>query len=90
MKNYILAAVAIGAVILWQRGTKKQESKNAVEAAIHTDGTNWVGDMWQRLAGADLVHSTFANFTQNPTADLSKVSQSDLVNITGNVPYYPL
>lgn len=77
-KKYLLWGVAAVAVLMWQKGRTQEKSKTVVEAGMHQDGTNWMGDMWSRLAGTDLVYKGFDNIDGTAQADVSKVTMSQI------------
>lgn len=79
MKNlYILAAVAVGA-ILWKRGKNIEAAKNKITEATHTDGTNWTGGgVYERLAGLDLLAPLSRNVDNSVNADPGKVGGASL------------
>lgn len=79
MKNlYILAAVAVGA-ILWKRGKSIEEAKNKISEATHTDGTNWQGGgVYERLAGLDLLAPASRNLDNSVNADPGIVGQRNI------------
>lgn len=79
MKNlYILAAVAVGA-ILWKRGKNIEAAKNKITEATHTDGTNWQGGgVYERLAGLDLLAPLSRNLDNSVNADPGTVGQANL------------
>lgn len=72
---YIAAAAAFG--IFWWRGHKQRLAADAVAAGTadntgpHT--TDFVGTLWQRLAGADLVAPAHPNLGGGAVADPGKV-----------------
>ena len=74
----ILAAVAVGA-ILWKRGKAIEAAKHKLEEAAPTDGTNWTGDLWGRLNGAnDLKAPVSRNLDDSVNADPGRVGQSSV------------
>lgn len=77
MKNvYILAAVAVGA-ILWKRGKAIEAAKNQITEAGISDGTNWTSDWWGRLNGGnDLLAPKSRNLDNSLVADPGKVGQA--------------
>lgn len=84
MKNmYILAAVAVGA-ILWKRGRNIEAAKNKITEATHTDGTNWTGGgVYDRLAGLDLLAPLSRNLDNSISADPGAVGQANLGIMAG-------
>lgn len=78
MKNLIWYGLGAVAVLTWAKGRKVEESQTVVEAGMHQDGTNWMGSMWDRLAGTDLVYSGFNNIGGGAPADVSKVTMSQI------------
>jgi hypothetical protein len=77
MKNmYLLAALAVGA-ILWKRGKNIEAAKNKITEAGIKDGTNWTaGGVYERLAGLDLLAPTSRNLDNSVSADPGKVGQA--------------
>lgn len=84
MKNmYILAAVAVGA-ILWKRGKNIEAAKNKITEATHTDGTNWTGGgVYERLAGLDLLAPISRNLDNSISADPGTVGSANLGLVAG-------
>lgn len=75
-KTLILAAVVVGA-IMWKRGKEREAAKSKIEEATHKDGTNWTGDMWGRLNGADDLKAPVSrNLDDSINADPGRIGQS--------------
>lgn len=90
MKNmYIIAAVAVGA-ILWKRGKNIEATKNKITEAMPVDGTNWQGgDVFARLAGSDLLAPVSRNLDNSVNADPGTVGQRNagfMPNWNGSLP----
>lgn len=67
---YIVAGVL---AVLWWKGRGKVAQSTQVQDSIPVDGTNFQGDMWQRLAGTDLTAPGYCNCTSGPNASPSMV-----------------
>lgn len=78
MKTIMWGALGVVAVLMWSRGQAAQKQETVVEAGMHQDGSNWMGDMWQRLAGLDLTYAGFNNIDGTAQADVSKVTMSQI------------
>jgi|GEM_PF-3140339 hypothetical protein len=75
MKAVMWGAIGVVAVLLWHKGQAAKTQESVVEAGMHQDGSNWMGDMWQRLAGLDLTYKGFSNVDGTANADVTKVTQ---------------
>ncbi len=84
MKTYIWYALGAVAVLMWSKGRKVEESESIVEAGMHQDGSNWMGSMWDRLGGLDLVYTGYPNIGGGASADVDKVTMSQI-----SVPGWP-
>lgn len=72
---YLVAAVAVGA-LLWKRGRAMEAGKNKIVEATHTDGTNWQGgDVYARMAGLDLLAPVSRNLNNSVNADPGNMGQ---------------
>lgn len=78
MKAIMWGAIGVVAVLLWNKGQAAQKQESVVEAGMHQDGSNWMGDMWARLAGKDLTYNGFNNVDGTANADVSKVTLAQL------------
>ncbi len=78
MKKFMYGAIGVIAVLLWAKGRNVEKSESVVEAGMHQDGSNWMGDMWDRLGGLDLTYTGFSNIGGGAAADVSKVTMSEI------------
>jgi len=78
MKHLLWYGLGAVAVLMWSRGRTQQKQETIVEAGMHQDGSNWMGDMWQRLAGTDLTYAGFNNIGGTAAADVSKVTMAQI------------
>ena len=78
MKNIYVIGLGVLGVLAWKRGKAKEVAKSAITEAEITDGTNWQGDMWDRLVGRDLVSIDFRNLTGSVNADPGRIGQAQL------------
>lgn len=67
-------AVAVLAVLLWNgRHRKKASTQLQDTIAATAGGTDWQGDLWARLNGADLIAPDHKNSTGTASADVSRL-----------------
>lgn len=72
---YIVAGVL---AVLWWKGKSKVAQSTQVQDSIPVDGTNFQGDLWARLNGADLTAAGYPNITPGPNASPSKVGYNGI------------
>lgn len=77
-KHWLWGAAGVVAVLMWSRGRQVEQSQSVVEAGMHQDGSNWMGTMWDRLAGSDLTYAGYSNIGGAGSADVSKVTMSQI------------
>lgn len=79
MKTTLYIAAGVAAVLLYMRGKKQDAAKTAIQEAVPTDGTNWVGkSVWDRMDGSDLRAQTGGNLAGSLNADPGKMGQAEL------------
>lgn len=78
MKNIYVAVGATVAFLAWRRGKRLEDARKEITEAPITDGTNWQGNLWQRLAGLDLVAPGKPNLCGSINAEPGHIGRANL------------
>lgn len=80
--TYLIVGVL---ALLWYRGTQKKAVSTQLEDTSHLGGSDFIGDTWARLNGADLVAQGYPNLLGSVNADPGRIGVSTLMpNVSWN------
>lgn len=76
-KTHLAIGAAALVLLQWYKGQQITAAAKQVEDSVPRAGSDWIGTMWDRLSGTDLVAPGYPNLAAGAVADPGKVGILD-------------